>query len=77
MAGRPSQSTNVGDVSINPPDVSIDDLTPAINLDDEIPLDLRVDDNGELVSGTTTLRQIKEEIDQDQAMLDRLEGCIR
>lgn len=77
MAGRPSQSTKVGDVSINPPEVSIDDLTPAINLDDEIPLDLRVDADGEVVSQTTTLRQIKEEIDQDQAMLDRLEGCIR
>ena len=77
MAGRPSQSTKVGDVSINPPEASIDDLTPAINLDEEIPLDLRVDENGEVVSQTTTLRQIKEEIDQDQAMLDRLEGCIR
>jgi len=46
-------------------------------LDDEIPLDLRVDADGEVVSQTTTLRQIKEEIDQDQAMLDRFEGCIR
>jgi len=56
---------------------SVDELTPSINLDDEIPFDLRVDENGEVISQTTTLRQIKEEIDQDQAMLDRLEGCIR
>jgi len=52
-------------------------LIPDINLDDEIPFDLQIDENGEVVSQTMTLRQMKEEIDQDQVMLDRLEGCVR
>ena len=70
-------STKANVSAINPPEDSVDDLIPDINLDDEIPFDLQIDENGEVVSQTMTLRQLKEEIDQDQAMLDRLEGCVR
>jgi len=48
-----------------------------IELDLEIPVELRVDEEtGELVASTVTARQIQEEIAQDQAMLDRLRGCV-
>ena len=47
-----------------------------VNLDEEIPLDLRVDpETGDVVSQATTLRQIQDDIAQDQKMLDRLRGC--
>ena len=48
-----------------------------IELDLEIPTELRVDEEtGELVASTVTARQIQEELIQDQTMLDRLRGCV-
>jgi len=41
----------------------------------EIPVAERIGDDGEVVAQTMTLRDIRNEIDQDQKMLDRLEGC--
>ena len=67
-------------------DLALDDLKgynkstkvedPIEELDIEIP-DVRIDDaTGNEILSTTTPRQIKAEIDQDQRMLDRLEGCV-
>lgn len=67
-------------------DLALDDLKgykkstkvedPIEELDIEIP-DVRIDDaTGNEILTTTTPRQIKAEIDQDQRMLDRLEGCV-
>ena len=51
---------------------------PEIDLDTEIPLGLRVDpDTGDVVAETVTLRQIQDDIAQDQKMLDRLRGCAK
>tara|TARA_R100000742_G_C4279680_1_gene105273 strand:+ start:11161 stop:14934 length:3774 start_codon:yes stop_codon:yes gene_type:complete len=67
-------------------DLALDDLKgykepikvedPIEELDVEIP-DVKIDDaTGNEILTTTTPRQIKAEIDQDQRMLDRLEGCV-
>ena len=67
-------------------DLALDDLKgynkstkvedPIEELDIEIP-DVKIDDaTGNEILSTTTPRQIKAEIDQDQRMLDRLEGCV-
>ena len=44
-------------------------------LDQEIPIGRTVDEAGEVVSETQTVRDILKDIDQDQRMLNRLEGC--
>lgn len=42
----------------------------------QIPVAERVNEEGEVVAETMSLRDIRNEIDQDQKMLDRLEGCV-
>jgi len=67
-------------------DVALDDLKsykepikveePIEDLDIEIP-DVQIDDaTGNEINTTTTPRQIKADIEQDQKMLERLEGCV-
>lgn len=47
-------------------------------MDLEVPVDLRVDpETGEIAAQTVTLRQIQDDIAQDQKMLDRLRGCAK
>ena len=49
-----------------------------LDLDEEIPVDLRVDpETGEITAQTVTLRQIQDDIAQDVKMLDRLRGCAK
>jgi len=51
---------------------------PEIDMDLEVPVDLRVDpETGEIAAQTVTLRQIQDDIAQDQKMLDRLRGCAK
>ena len=45
-------------------------------LDMAIPVGQRIDDAGELVSETQTVRDILTEIDNDKSMLDRLKDCV-
>ena len=47
-----------------------------LELDLKIPIIERVNDEGEVVAQTMTLRQIRNELDQDQIALDRLKGCV-
>ena len=67
-------------------DLALDDLKgykestkveePIEDLDIEIP-DVKIDDaTGNEILSTTTPRQIKADIEQDQKMLERLEGCV-
>jgi len=42
----------------------------------QIPVAERVNEEGEVIAETMTLRDIRNELDQDQKMLDRLEGCV-
>jgi len=49
-----------------------------LDLDEEIPVDLRVDpETGEVIAQTMTLRQIQDDIARDVKMLDRLRGCAK
>jgi len=45
-------------------------------LDMAIPVGQRVDDTGELVSETQSIRSMFEEFDNDKSMLDRLKDCV-
>jgi hypothetical protein len=45
-------------------------------LDMAIPVGQRIDNAGELVSETQTVRDILTEIDNDKSMLDRLKDCV-
>ena len=45
-------------------------------LDMAIPVGQRIDDAGELVAETQSVRDILTEIDNDKSMLDRLKDCV-
>lgn len=52
------------------------ELFDQIPLDEEIPVGVRMDGDEEVVE-TMTLRQIKEEIDEDKKFLDVIGGCVK
>lgn len=53
-------------------------LDMRLNLDEEIPVDLRVDpETGEVIAQTVTLRQIQDEIAQDEKMIQVLRECAQ
>ena len=45
-------------------------------LDMAVPVGQRVDDTGETVAETQTIRSMFEEFDNDKSMLDRLKDCV-
>ena len=52
-------------------------LASKAKADDVIPTRLDVDEEtGEMVARTSTVKEIQDEIIQDQTMLDRLKGCV-
>ena len=60
-----------------PGEPDLEEVPAEIDLDLEIPVDLRVDPvNGETITTTQSVRALREEFAQDDAMLKRLEGCI-
>ena len=78
-AGRPSQETRkVSDIDDTPTDL-LTDITDDIKPEDfdlEIPLGTRFDEEtGELLAETKTLRDIKSDIDAEDALINRLGVC--
>ena len=79
IAGRPSQETRkVSDIDITP-EQRVTDITEEIKPEDfdlEIPLTTRFDEEtGELLAETKTLRDIKNDIDAEDALINRLGVC--
>ena len=79
IAGRPSQETRkVSDIDITPKQ-RVTDITEEIKPEDfdlEIPLATRFDEEtGELLAETKTLRDIKNDIDAEDALINRLGVC--
>ncbi len=79
IAGRPSQETRkVSDIDDTPTDL-LTDITDDIKPEDfdlEIPLATRFDEEtGELLAETKTLRDIKSDIDAEDALINRLGVC--
>ena len=72
--GRPGE----GESGIQRPvEPDLEEIPAEIDLDLEIPVDLRVDaQTGELVTTTQSIRAIREEFAQDEAMLKRMGDCI-
>ena len=77
MAGMdPSIKKNLIESSSDNIDIANQNIK--LDLDEEIPVDLRVDpETGEIVAQTVSLRQIQNDIEQDVKMLDRLRGCVQ
>tara|TARA_R110001632_G_scaffold118447_1_gene230880 strand:- start:3760 stop:7221 length:3462 start_codon:yes stop_codon:yes gene_type:complete len=81
IAGRPSQLTNIiDDTSVTDGDITLPLDVKASNLFDdmdlEVPLGERVDpDTGDVLPATMTLRDLKGQMDQEDAMIARLEFC--
>ena len=60
-----------------PSEPDLEEIPAELDLDLEIPVDLRVDAvSGDLQTTTQSVRALREEFAQDDAMLKRLEGCI-
>ena len=78
IAGRPSQLTKkVSDIG-EPPTEDISDITIDIKPDDfdlEIPLASTLDEDGNAIAVTKTLRDIKADIDAEDALINRLGVC--
>ena len=77
-AGRKSQLMNdIDDLDIDTsPTTNVLPGTENVNnLDQEIPIGQTMSEKGVEVADTQTVRDILKDIDQDQRMLDRLEGC--
>ena len=74
IAGRPSQLTNIID---DTSDIDLDiTLSPDVNMDLEVPIGQRLNEETGLVESTTvTLRDLKGEMDSEDAMIARLEFC--
>ena len=74
IAGRPSQLTNIID---DTSDIDLDiTLSPDVNMDLEVPIGQRLNEETGLVESTTvTLRDLKVEMDSEDAMIARLEFC--
>jgi hypothetical protein len=77
MAGMdPSTRKNL--IGTSSDNIDIASQNVKLDLDEEIPVDLRVDpETGEVIAQTVTLRQIQDDIAQDVKMLDRLRGCAK
>jgi len=77
MAGMdPSTRKNL--IGTSSDNIDIASQNVKLDLDEEIPVDLRVDpETGEVIAQTMTLRQIQDDIAQDVKMLDRLRGCAK
>ena len=77
MAGRPSQETRkVSDIG-EPPTEDISDITIDIKPDDfdlEIPVGMRVEGE-DVTAEVRTLREIKADLDAEDAMINRLGVC--
>lgn len=54
-----------------------EDLFAGADLDEEIPIGALVDDEGNVVAQTTTLRDMKTMLDEEDAFIDRLGFCTR
>ena len=65
IAGRPSQSINIMD---NTSELKISTISEDVNLDLEVPIN---------ETQTVTLRQLTEELNQEDAMIKRMEFCVR
>jgi len=48
-----------------------------LDIDEEIPIGLEIGDGDTVTPQTTTIRQIQEEIDQDEKMLARFKECVK
>lgn len=93
IAGRPSQLTNImddtsradidiGSRPVNPDrlfdDIETNELMEGIDLDEEISLDLAIDpDTGEAVAATVTMRDVRRMVEEEDAIIERLEFCTR
>jgi hypothetical protein len=54
-----------------------EDLFAGADLDEEIPIGALVDDEGNVVAQTTTLRDMKTMLDEEDSFIDRLGFCTR
>ena len=78
IAGRPSQETRKVSGIGEPPTEDISDITIDIKPDDfdlEIPLASTLDEDGNAIAVTKTLRDIKADIDAEDALINRLGVC--
>ena len=80
IAGRPSQLTNIiEDTSDSNLDITSADVKSGALFDDmdlEVPSGERINpDTGEIETTTITLRDLKKQLDQEDAMIKRLEFC--
>ena len=77
MAGiEPSTRKNL--IGASSDNIDIANQNVKVDLDEEIPVSLRVDpETNEVIAQTMTLRQIQDDISQDVKMLDRLRGCVK
>lgn len=77
IAGRPSQSTSIRSDISEPPTKDIIDPVSEVKPEDfdiEIPVGLRVEGD-EMVTETRTLRDVKAELDAEDALINRLGVC--
>ena len=77
IAGRPSQSTSIRSDISEPPTRDIIDPVSEVKPEDfdiEIPVDLRVEGD-QIVTQTRTLRDVKAELDAEDALINRLGVC--
>ena len=71
-------STRKNLIGASSDNIDIANQNVKVDLDEEIPVSLRVDpETNEVVAQTMTLRQIQDDISQDVKMLDRLRGCVK
>jgi len=77
MAGMdPSTRKNL--IGTSSDNIDIASQNVKLDLDEEIPIDLRVDpDTGDVIAQTVTLRQIQDEIAQDEKMIQVLRECSK
>jgi hypothetical protein len=80
IAGRPSQLTNIIEDTSDPNlDITLDDVNTGNLFDDmdlEVPLGERFNpDTGEVEASTMKLGDLKAVMDQEDAMIKRLEFC--
>lgn len=73
-----SSSTRKNLIGTSSDNIDIANQNVKVDLDEEIPVSLRVDpETNEVIAQTMTLRQIQDDISQDVKMLDRLRGCVK
>ena len=71
-------STRKNLIGASSDNIDIANQNVKVDLDEEIPVSLRVDpETNEVIAQTMTLRQIQDDISQDVKMLDRLRGCVK